>query len=80
MRLEGHQSAIQSAVFSVDDRKVFSISTDQNLIIHAVDLKEGRTREVGRVRTRYCVDMALKGSNLVSVNKTQAYCYMFKAL
>ena len=78
IKLEGHQTAIQSAVFAADDKRIFTIGTDQNLIIHEVNLKDGTKGAVTRIRTKYCVDMALKESTLVSVNKTQAYCYFFK--
>ena len=51
------------------------------MVIWEVTLKEGAyaKREISRIRTKYCVDMTLKGSTLVSINKTQAYCYSFDA-
>ena len=60
LKLEGHASAIQSAVFAADDRKVFTIGTDQNLIMHEINLANGTTGASSRIRTKYCVDMALK--------------------
>ena len=79
LKLEGHNSQIQSAVFSADDRKIFTIGTDQNLIMHEVNLTEGTKGATTRIRTKYCVDMTLKQSTLVSINKTHAYCYSFKS-
>lgn len=77
MRLDGHSSSIQSAVFSHDDKKVFTIGIDQNLIIWEVNMEEQTKRELSRLRTKHCVDMSLKANTIVSINKSQAYCYFF---
>ena len=70
-------SAIQAAVFSSDDQRVFTIGTDQNLIIYKIDLQKGTKSELTRLKTKYCVDMTLRGNSLASVNKETAYCYSF---
>ena len=80
IKLDGHSQTIQSAVFSADDKHVFTLSVDRYLIIHKLNFKESRSCQVSKIETRHCVDMALKASTLVSVNKTQAYCYSFKPL
>ena len=77
LKLEGHSSSIQAAIFSFDDKKVFTVGIDQNLIIWEVNLKEKSKSELSRIRTKHCVDMALKANSLVSINKTQAHCYFF---
>lgn len=61
---------------------MFTVGIDQNLIIWEVTLKEGvyESRELTKIRTKYCVDMQLKGTTMVSINKTQAYCYSFNAM
>lgn len=56
---------------------MFTIGTDQNLIIWSVNLKTGCKSELRRLKTKYFSDMTLKGNTLVSINKTQAYCYSF---
>ena len=38
IKLDGHSSSIQAAIFSHDDRKVFTIGIDQNLVIWEVDM------------------------------------------
>lgn len=47
--------------------------------MHEINLTDGTKGASSRIRTKYCVDMALKQGTLISINKTQAYCYSFKS-
>ena len=42
---------------------MFTVGIDQNLVIWEVTLKENSfaKREIAKIRTKYCVDMTLKG-------------------
>ena len=72
MKLDGHANSIQSAIFSNDDTKVFTIGIDQTLIVWSVtlDLESNsgeqpksefafKARELSRIKTKFYEDMAL---------------------
>ena len=50
---------------------------DQMLVVWSVNLKESTKSIVSRIRTKHCVDMAMKGTTLASINKSQIYFYNF---
>ena len=71
MKLDGHANSIQSAIFSNDDTKVFTIGIDQTLIVWSVTLDlesmseqpksdfAFKARELSRIKTKFYEDMAL---------------------